>query len=79
MQTLIVAVIVIVCSAYAVWTLMPGAWRAALNRRLGRASAPGSGCSGCGGGGCAAGPAEPGAGSTAVITVHRRPQVKSDR
>ncbi len=77
MQTLIVAVIVIVCSAYAVWSLMPGAWRAAINRRLGRASAPASACSGCGGGGCAAAPAAPGADSTAVITVHRRPQVKS--
>ena len=77
MQTLIVAVIVFVCSAYAVWSLMPGAWRAALNRRLGRASAPAGGCSGCGGGGCAATPAAPGGGTTAVITVHRRPKAPS--
>ena len=81
MQTLIVAAIVITCSAYAVWSLMPGAWRAALNRRLGRASAPASACSGCGGG-CATAPAAPGAGTTAVttavITLHRRPKVKSN-
>ena len=78
MQTLIVAVIVFVCSAYAVWSLMPGAWRAALNRRLGRASAQASGCSGCGGGGCGSTPAATGIGTTAVITVHRRPKAGSN-
>ena len=75
MQTLIVALIVIACSAYAGWSLMPGAWRAAVNRRLGRAPAPSGGCSGCGGG-CAPAPAGPRASATAVITLHRRPIAK---
>jgi len=51
-QTLVAALLVLACSAYAAWSLMPAAWRARL--RPGQPAA--SGCGGCSGCGPAAGP-----------------------
>lgn len=66
-QTLVTALLVLACSAYAAWTLMPAALRARL--RPGRPVS--SGCGGCGGG-CA-----PAAGTSASkdqpIRIVRRP------
>ena len=74
MQELIVAAIVIASTAYAVWSLMPAAWRGALLRRFGRTPAPSGGCGGCGGCGSASPTTAPAAGpKSSVITVHRRP------
>ena len=77
MQELSVAVIVIASTAYAVWSLMPSAWRGALLRRLGRAPQSAGACGGCGGCGSDAAKAAPTAPTSlpgsAVITVHRRP------
>ena len=78
MQTLIALLIVAGCSAYAVWTLMPQAWRGALQRRLtGRAAAPASGCGSCGG--CDSKPsAKVGAvAGTSVIRLQRRLPIKA--
>ncbi len=62
MQNLLVAVIVLACTVYAVWALLPTGWRRALakrlaaapwpaplKRRLQQATQPGNacGCSGC--------------------------------
>jgi hypothetical protein len=62
MQNLLVAVIVLACAVYAVWALLPMAWRRALAQRLvaapspapikrwlQRAAQPGNacGCNGC--------------------------------
>jgi hypothetical protein len=72
LQNLIVAGVVLASFAYATWALMPNAWRLALRRRLG-APLPvdAGGCGSCGG--CAGAPRSTGKGSTAVITLHRRP------
>ncbi len=73
MQTLITALIVLASAAYALWSLMPSAWRRALAQRLGRTPTPASGCGGCGGCG---GTVVPAVGQPVVktITVHRRGQ-----
>ena len=73
LQSTLTALIVGGSTGYASWTLMPAAWRAAINRKLGRTSALASGCSGCGGG-CAPSAGTVAAPGTAVITVHRRPK-----
>ncbi len=73
MQSVLTAIIVGGSAGYASWALMPAAWRAAIHRRLGRAPAPVSGCSGCGGG-CAAPPGAVAAPRTAIVRVHRRPK-----
>ncbi len=73
LQSILAALIVAGSTGYAGWVLMPAAWRAAVNRKLGRTPAPASACSGCGGG-CAPPPAAGAAPRTAVITVHRRPK-----
>ena len=83
MQTLIVALLVLACSVYAVWTLMPSAARralatvllrwplpAAIASRLRRAAAAAPGC-GCDG--CDHVPAKKPA-ATQVMTFHRRPR-----
>jgi hypothetical protein len=54
-QTLVAALLVLACSGYALWTLVPAALRARL--RPGRPAA--SGCGGCGGCGPAAPPVQP--------------------
>jgi hypothetical protein len=74
MQELIVAAIVIASAVYAVWSLMPAAWRKALLRRVGRTPAPAGDSGGCGGcGGCGSDLPRSAAPASAVITVHRRP------
>lgn len=73
LQPLIVAVLVAVAFGYTAWTLMPAAWRQALQRRLGAsgASVDEGHCDACSG--CAGASAPPKAGAAvAVITVHRR-------
>jgi len=65
-QTLIAALLVLVCSGYAAWSLMPAALRARL--RPGHAPEA-SGCGGCGG----CGPAAPKAQLTQPIRIVRRP------
>jgi hypothetical protein len=40
MQNLLVAVIVLACTVYAVWALLPAGWRRALARRLATAPWP---------------------------------------
>jgi hypothetical protein len=74
-QAAVTSLVVTACAVYAVWTLMPAAWR----RRC-RAAAFGTeaaavdagGCGGCGG--CEAAAAKaPGAPREAVIHVVRRP------
>ena len=78
MQALLTALIVLASAGYAVWALLPQAWRGALQRRLlGRNSLPAAGgCGGCGGcgGGLTAAPTP--ASGTQVITVHRRPPAR---
>lgn len=56
LQQLVVALIVLACSGYAAWTLMPASLRQRLAARLGLKAAAG-GCGGCSG--CA--PAKPAA------------------
>lgn len=56
LQQCVVALIVLACSGYAAWTLMPTSLRQRLGARLGLKSAA-TGCGGCSG--CA--PAKPGA------------------
>ncbi len=73
MQTLIALLMVAGSFSYAVWTLMPQAWRSALQRRLtGRAPVPASACGSCGG--CAGKPADKGAAlaGSSVIKLQRR-------
>jgi len=70
-QELIVAAIVIASAAYAVWSLMPAAWRKSLLHRVGRTPAPTSGCGGCSG--CGSDVPRSAAPASKVITVHRRP------
>ena len=64
-QTLITALLVLACSGYAAWSLMPGALRA----RLRPGQAPASGCGGCGG----CGPAAPKAQQQTIHIVRRPP------
>ena len=83
MQTMIVALIVLACGAYAAWTLMPQAARRAIGAQLlklplppmlarlfVKASAPAGGCGGCGG--CSDTPASPP--GEKIIRVHRQPR-----
>ena len=84
MQSLLTALIVLASAGYAVWALLPQAWRGALQRRwLGRDSLPAAGgcggCGGCGGGPAAAPATATGAapaGSSRVITIHRWPPAR---
>jgi hypothetical protein len=46
-QTLAAAALVLVCSAYAAWALMPQALRRRLQQALGLKPTPVSGCGGC--------------------------------
>ncbi len=53
LQTLITGLLVLACSGYAAWTLMPAALRNRLRLRFGLDTTPaasgcGSGCDGCG-------------------------------
>jgi hypothetical protein len=64
-QTLIAALLVLACSGYAAWTLMPTALRARL--RPGRPVS--SGCGGCDN----CGPAAPKAGAQPIRIVRRPP------
>jgi hypothetical protein len=66
-QTLITALLVLACSAYAAWALMPAALRARL--RPGQPVA--SGCGGCGG----CGPAAHKAQQQTIRIVRRPPSV----
>ena len=68
MQSLIVASIVAASVAYAVWALMPGAWRRAIARRLSWAE-PAPGCGGCDNCGAAAKPDD--AARESVVRLHR--------
>ncbi len=85
-QTLIAAVLVVLCAGYAAWAVMPSAGRrwiarallarplpGFLARRLARHAAPSTGC-GCDGCDQAAGPAEAKQPlpATATITFHPR-------
>lgn len=82
MQGLLVAAIVIACTVYAAWTLMPSAWRRGLAQRLQNRRWPGpvtrylkrtaSAPAGCGcDAGCEA--AKPPA-AAQPIRIHRRPK-----
>jgi hypothetical protein len=84
MQSLIVALIVVACTVYAVWVLMPsalrralalrlqhGPWPAFLARHLRRAALAPTGC-GCDGGCDANKPAAPA--QAQPIRFHRRPR-----
>lgn len=84
MQELIVALIVVACTGYAVWTLMPsalrralaqrllhGRWPAPIARRLQRAATAPTGC-GCDAG-CEAKKPAPSA-AAQPIHFHRRPK-----
>ncbi len=83
MQLLLVALIVLGCSAYAVWTLMPAAWRAGvasmllrwplpavLSTRLRTATRASSGCGSCGS--CASAAKAPAAAAVHTVTFHKR-------
>ncbi len=83
MQSLVVALIVVACSSYAVWTLMPSALRRSLAMKLlklslpeslartfRKAAQPAGACGGCDS--CGDGAAKPEAGKAHKITFHRR-------
>jgi len=83
MQTLLVALIVLACSTYAVWTLMPSALRRSLAlralklslpeslaRTFRKAAKPAGACGGCDNCGDAA--EKPAAAGVQKITFHRR-------
>ncbi len=83
-QTLIVALLVVGCSAYVAWTLMPAAARRAIALRLLKLPLPASLAatlrqaatvsSGCGCDGCDHAPAKSAAKAPQqVVTFHRRP------
>ncbi|MEK8048618.1 hypothetical protein AACH10_00015 [Ideonella sp. DXS22W] len=75
LQSLAVTLIVTVALVYASWTLMPAAWRRALQQRLtGRVQPEAAGCGGCGGG-CTPPPqrSASAAAEAKPITLHRRP------
>jgi hypothetical protein len=83
MQTLIVALLVIGCSAYAAWTLMPAAARRAIASSLLKLPLPDAFAakmrkaatlsSGCGCDGCDNAPAKSTPKAQHVVTFHRRP------
>jgi hypothetical protein len=67
-QALLAGLIVALCSAHALWVLMPASLRARCRAALGRAAPPATGCSACGGCGT---PAAPRADGTQVVRVVR--------
>jgi hypothetical protein len=73
-QTLVTAVVVGACAAYALWAVLPAALRRRVALRLGRpaASAGGGACGGCSDCGSAP-PAATGPPGEAVIRIVRRP------
>jgi len=83
MQTLIVALLVVACSAYAAWTLMPAGARRALATSLLKLPLPAAVAlrvrkaaavtSGCGCDGCDHAPAKPAAAPAQVVRFHARP------
>ena len=67
LQTAVVALIVLTCAVYVSWTLMPQAWRLALQRRwTGQEPAAARGCGSCGSCGSSANSAPPKSGSAAA-------------
>jgi hypothetical protein len=85
MQNLLVALIVIGCTGYAVWVLIPGAlrraaaqqalkwpWPAPIAARLQKAAKVSGGC-GCDG--CDAKPPKPAADAAQPIRIHRQPKL----
>ncbi len=69
LQAFVTALLVLLCSGYAAWTLMPAALRARLLRLVGKeSSAAAAGCGGCGGCGPAAAPKGP-----QPVKILRRP------
>ena len=83
MQTLIVVLLVLGCSTYAIWTLMPAAARRAIATSLLKLPLP-SGfaqkmrkaatvSSGCGCDGCDSAPAKSAPKAQQVVTFHPRP------
>ncbi len=83
-QNLVVALIVLACSSYAVWTLMPSALRRALAQRAlhwpwpdalaARVRRAAKAPTGCGCDGCDAGRPKPAAGAAQPIRIHRQPK-----
>ena len=84
MQTLIVTLLVIGCSTYAVWTLMPAAARRAIASRLlglplpdafaARMRRAATVSAGCGCDGCDRAPAKAAPKAQQVVTFHPRPK-----
>ncbi len=82
MQTLIVALLVVACSVYAAWTLMPAAARRGIASALLKLPLPGAFAakmrraatvsSGCGCDGCDHAPAKAAPQAPQVVTFHRR-------
>ena len=83
MQALLTGLIVLGCSAYAAWALMPAAWRAALattllgwplpavlRTRLQAATQATSGCGSCGS--CESSAKTPAKGAEHTVTFHKR-------
>jgi len=83
MQSLIVALIVLACSGYAAWTLMPSAWRRSLAlkmlklsppeslaRMLRKAAQPAGSCGGCSS--CGNSAAKPPGDGVHKVSFHRR-------
>lgn len=63
-QTLFTALIVLGCSGYAAWVLMPASWRRALRP----SAAPASGCGGCDG--CGSAPKPKGEQVVRIVRKH---------
>jgi hypothetical protein len=82
MQALIVALLVVGCTVYAAWTLMPAAARRAIASMLLKLPLPNAFAqqmrkaatvsSGCGCDGCDSSPVKPAAKAQQVVTFHRR-------
>ncbi|MDE1926822.1 MAG: hypothetical protein KGI36_06500 [Burkholderiales bacterium] len=70
-QALVTALIVVLCVAYAGWSLAPAALRRRVAARLGRPLPAAGGCAACGA--CGAPPKPP----VQVIKVWRRPRADS--
>ena len=77
LQTAVVALIVLTCAVYVSWTLMPRAWRLALQRRwTGQEPAAASGCGSCGSCGSLPSSAapKPGIAATEVAVIRWQPR-----
>ena len=84
MQSLIVALLVVGCSVYAAWTLMPAAARRAIASMLLKLPLPNGFAqkmrkaatvsSGCGCDGCDSAPAKAASTAPQVVTFHPRPR-----